>query len=86
MFLVEQGIPEAKIETRAFGKEQNLSVDQVKQQVEQDASLSPEDRQKTLQKIQTIVFAYNRRVDIALKPPDKSRLASIHSSRRISPR
>ena len=67
-FLVEQGVPEDKIDTQAFGKEQNLSVDQVKQQVEQDASLSPEDRQKALQKIQTIVLAYNRRVDITSKP------------------
>jgi outer membrane protein OmpA-like peptidoglycan-associated protein len=67
-FLVEQGVPEDKIETQAYGEEQNLSVDQVKQQVEQDASLSEEDRQKALQKIQTIVFAYNRRVDIAVKP------------------
>ncbi|MGA9545828.1 MAG: OmpA family protein [Candidatus Sulfotelmatobacter sp.] len=67
-FLVEQGVPEDKIETQAFGKEKNLSVDQVKQQVEQDASLSPEERQKALQKIQTIVLAYNRRVDITSKP------------------
>ena len=67
-FLVEQGVPEDKIETQAFGKEQNLSADQVKQQVEQDASLSPEERQKALQKIQTIVLAYNRRVDITSKP------------------
>jgi outer membrane protein OmpA-like peptidoglycan-associated protein len=65
-FLVEQGIPEANIETRAYGKEQNLSVDQVKQLVEQDASLSAEERQKTLQKIQTILLAYNRRVDLTL--------------------
>jgi outer membrane protein OmpA-like peptidoglycan-associated protein len=65
-FLVEQQIPEASIETRAFGKEQNLSVDQVKQQVEQDAGLNAEDQKKTLQKMQTIVFAYNRRVDITL--------------------
>jgi outer membrane protein OmpA-like peptidoglycan-associated protein len=67
-FLVEQGVPEDKIDTQAFGKEQNLTVDQVKQQLEQDASLSPEDRQKALQKIQTIVLAYNRRVDITSKP------------------
>ena len=67
-FLVEQGVPEDKIETQAFGKEQNLSVDQVKQQVEQDASLSPEDQQKALKKIETIVLAYNRRVDITSKP------------------
>jgi outer membrane protein OmpA-like peptidoglycan-associated protein len=67
-FLVEQGVPEDKIETQAFGDQQNLSADQVKQQVEQDASLSDEDRQKALQKIQTIVYAYNRRVDITSKP------------------
>lgn len=67
-FLVEQGVPEDKIETQAFGKEKNLSADQVKQQVEQDASLSAEERQKALQKIQTIVLAYNRRVDITSKP------------------
>jgi outer membrane protein OmpA-like peptidoglycan-associated protein len=67
-FLVEQGIPEASIETQAFGKEQNLTADQVKQQVEQDPNLSAEEREKTLQKMQTIKFAYNRRVDIGLKP------------------
>jgi outer membrane protein OmpA-like peptidoglycan-associated protein len=67
-FLVEQGTPENKIETQAYGKEQGLSVDQVKQQVEQDASLGEEDRQKILEKIQTVVLAYNRRVDIAVKP------------------
>jgi outer membrane protein OmpA-like peptidoglycan-associated protein len=67
-FLVEQGISEDKIETQAYGNEQNLSVDQVKNLVEQDASLSEEDRQKALQKIQTLVYAYNRRVDITSKP------------------
>jgi outer membrane protein OmpA-like peptidoglycan-associated protein len=67
-FLVEQGVPEADIETQAFGEEQNLTADQVKQLVEQDASLSDEERQKALQKIQTIVYAYNRRVDITSKP------------------
>jgi outer membrane protein OmpA-like peptidoglycan-associated protein len=39
-FLVDQVIPEADIETQAFGKEQNLTADQVKQEVEQDSSLS----------------------------------------------
>jgi outer membrane protein OmpA-like peptidoglycan-associated protein len=67
-FLVGQGISEDKIETQAFGNQQNLSADQVKQLVEQDPSLSPEERQKALQKIQTIVYAYNRRVDITSKP------------------
>src|SRR5580704_6882881 len=59
--------PKTRLRLRP-GKEQNLTADQVKQQVEQDASLSPEDREKALAKIQTIVLAYNRRVDITSKP------------------
>ncbi|HWY58603.1 MAG TPA: OmpA family protein [Terriglobales bacterium] len=68
-FLVEQGIPEANIETQAYGKEKNLTADQVKQLLEQDTALSPEERQKTLQKLTTIVLSYNRRVDLTLTPP-----------------
>lgn len=65
-FLVEQGIPEANLETKAYGKEQNLTVDQVKQLLEQNPNLSAADKQKALAKIQTIVLANNRRVDITL--------------------
>jgi outer membrane protein OmpA-like peptidoglycan-associated protein len=65
-FLVEQGVPEASLETKAFGKEQNLTVDQVKQLLEQNPNLSAADKQKALEKIQTIVLANNRRVDITL--------------------
>jgi outer membrane protein OmpA-like peptidoglycan-associated protein len=67
-FLVEQGIPEANLETQAFGEENNLTAAEVKQLLEQDASLSPEDRQKAEQKLATIVLAYNRRVDLTLSP------------------
>jgi outer membrane protein OmpA-like peptidoglycan-associated protein len=67
-FLVEQGIPEANIETQAYGKEKNLTADQVKQLLEQDSNLSAEDRQKALQKLTTIVLSYNRRVDLTLNP------------------
>jgi outer membrane protein OmpA-like peptidoglycan-associated protein len=67
-FLVEQGVPETNIETQAYGKEKNLSADEVKQLLEQNTSLSVEERQKLLQKLPTIVFAYNRRVDLNLSP------------------
>lgn len=67
-YLVEQGIPEANIDTQAYGNEQNLTADQVKELLQQDASLSDEDRQKALQKLSTIVLAYNRRVDLTLNP------------------
>jgi len=67
-FLVEQGIPGANIETQAYGKDKNLTADQVKQLLEQDPDLSAGDRQKALQKLPTIVLAYNRRVDLSLSP------------------
>ena len=65
-FLVEQGIPEANIDTQAFGKENNLTDDQVKQLLDHDANLSAEERQKVVQKLGNIVLAYNRRVDLTL--------------------
>ena len=65
-FLVEQGIPEANLETKAYGKEQNLTIDQVKQLLDQNPNLSAADKQKALAKIQTVVLANNRRVDITL--------------------
>jgi outer membrane protein OmpA-like peptidoglycan-associated protein len=65
-FLVEQGVPEANLETQAYGKEQNLTQDQVKQLLEQNPNLSAEERQKALAKIQTVVLANNRRVDVKL--------------------
>jgi outer membrane protein OmpA-like peptidoglycan-associated protein len=65
-FLVEQGVPETSLDTHAYGKEQNLTVDQVKQLIEQNSSLSAEERAKVMAKIQTIVLANNRRVDITL--------------------
>jgi outer membrane protein OmpA-like peptidoglycan-associated protein len=65
-FLIEQGVPEANLETHAYGKQQNLTVDQVKQLFDQNSNLSAEERQKILQRIQTVVLANNRRVDITL--------------------
>jgi outer membrane protein OmpA-like peptidoglycan-associated protein len=65
-FLVEQGIPEANLDTQAFGKEQNLTEDQVKQLLDQNPNATPEEKQKALAKIQTVVLANNRRVDIKL--------------------
>jgi outer membrane protein OmpA-like peptidoglycan-associated protein len=65
-FLVEQGIPAESIETKAFGHQQNLGAEQVKQLIEQDTELSPADRQKILKNLPTVVLANNRRVDVTL--------------------
>jgi outer membrane protein OmpA-like peptidoglycan-associated protein len=65
-FLIEHGVPAANIETKAFGEERNLTEDQVKDAVEQNPELTPEQRQRVLEHLQTIVLASNRRVDITL--------------------
>jgi outer membrane protein OmpA-like peptidoglycan-associated protein len=65
-FLVEQGLPEANIITRAYGEDRNLTANEVKQLMEQDSTLTADQRDKTYKKLPTIVLAYNRRVDITL--------------------
>jgi outer membrane protein OmpA-like peptidoglycan-associated protein len=65
-FLVEQGVPEANIDTRAFGKEHNLTDAEVKDAVESNPELSAEERQRVLKNIVTIRMASNRRVDVTL--------------------
>ena len=65
-FLVEQGVPDASIETHGLGKEQELTADQVKELVEQNPDLNAAEREKTLRDLTVIVLAQNRRVDVSL--------------------
>jgi len=65
-FLVEQGVPEASIDTRAMGKEQQLTTEQVRSLVEHNTDLSDAQRAQTLRRLNVIVLAQNRRVDITL--------------------
>jgi hypothetical protein len=68
-------VAEASIDTNAFGKEKNLSDDEVKQLVEQNPDLTDESRGQALQKLHTIALAYNRRVDITLTPTGQESVA-----------
>jgi outer membrane protein OmpA-like peptidoglycan-associated protein/opacity protein-like surface antigen len=65
-FLVEHGVPADHIETRSFGKDDNLSVEQVKEQIAQNPELTPDDRKQMLHNLQLLVLANNRRVDVTL--------------------
>ena len=65
-FLVEQGVPAANLQTKAFGKQENLTDAQVKDAVERNPELSPQDRQRVLKNMRTIILASNRRADITL--------------------
>jgi len=65
-YLVQQGIAESSIQTRAVGEEQQLSNDQVKDLVEKNPDLSEAERARILHNLRVIVLAQNRRVDITL--------------------
>jgi outer membrane protein OmpA-like peptidoglycan-associated protein len=65
-FLVEHGVPADHLDTRSFGKDDNLTAEQVKEQIAQNPDLSPADRKQMLSNMQVLVLANNRRVDITL--------------------
>jgi hypothetical protein len=65
-FLVADGIPAASIEAKGVGKQDNLAADQVKQMVQQQSNLNDASRKKMLRRLQSVVLACNRRVDVAL--------------------
>jgi outer membrane protein OmpA-like peptidoglycan-associated protein len=71
-FLVEQGISEASIDTKAFGARHALREAAVKDTIENNPELSPEERQRALKNIRTIVLASDRRVDIVLSTTGES--------------
>jgi outer membrane protein OmpA-like peptidoglycan-associated protein/opacity protein-like surface antigen len=65
-FLVEHGVSAANIDTKAVGEEDNLTAEQVKELVDANPDLSPEERQRIDSQLQTVVWANNRRVDVSL--------------------
>jgi outer membrane protein OmpA-like peptidoglycan-associated protein len=71
-FLVAQGVPESSIDVKAFGVDENLTTEQVKDAVENNADLSAEERARILKNINVIRMASNRRVDITLSTTGES--------------
>jgi outer membrane protein OmpA-like peptidoglycan-associated protein len=65
-FLVEHGVPADHFELKAFGEENQLTADQIKEQMADNPDLSSDDRQKMLRNLRVLVLANNRRVDVTL--------------------
>jgi len=65
-FLVEHGVPADHFELKSFGKEDELTADQIKEQMAQNPDLTPDDRQQMLKNLRVMVLANNRRVDVSL--------------------
>jgi outer membrane protein OmpA-like peptidoglycan-associated protein len=76
-FLIALGVPGANIQGEAFGKQENLTDKQVKAAVERNPELSPEDRQRVLNNMRTIILASNRRVDITLSNAGQASQESV---------
>ena len=66
-FLVANGIPDANIETRAYGKQRNLTTEEVRQSIANNPDLTPEERQRALRNLLVLRMASNRRVDVTLQ-------------------
>lgn len=71
-YLVEHGIPESNIDTKAYGKQQNLTLEQVKDSIEKNPDLTNEERKRALARIAVIKLASNRRVDVTLNAPGQT--------------
>ena len=71
-FLVEHGVPADHIETRSFGKDQELSADQVKEQMADNPDLTPAEKEKMLKNLRVLVLANNRRVDVSMPTGQQS--------------
>ena len=65
-FLIENGVPEANIDTKALGDQHNLTADEVKASVGNNPDITAEERARVLRNMKTIIWASNRRVDITL--------------------
>jgi len=76
-FMIENGVPEANLETKAFGKQHNLTADEVKAAVEQNPELTKEERTRVLRNMKTIIWASNRRVDITLSAAGQTAETSV---------
>jgi hypothetical protein len=71
-FLVEQGVPEANIDTKAFGAQHTLTNEEVRSAIENNPNLTQEERERALRNMRVIVLASDRRVDITLSTTGQS--------------
>jgi hypothetical protein len=64
--LVANGVPADHIDAKSFGEENQLTADQIKEQIADNPDLSPDDRKQMLNNLKVMVLANNRRIDVTL--------------------
>jgi outer membrane protein OmpA-like peptidoglycan-associated protein len=73
-YLVENGVPAANIDTKALGKEENLTNKEVIDLLEQNPNITPEERERVRHNLATFRMANNRRVDVRLSTTGQNSL------------
>jgi outer membrane protein OmpA-like peptidoglycan-associated protein len=73
-YLVEHGIPAASIETRAFGKDKNLTNKEVEELNAKNPNVTDEARERVKHNIVPFRMANNRRVDLHLSTTGQTSL------------
>jgi outer membrane protein OmpA-like peptidoglycan-associated protein len=76
--LVEHGVPEGNIQPVGLGTQHQLTPDEVREQVESNSDLTPNERRRILRNMRTIVLASNRRVDLRVTAPGVPEQTSVH--------
>jgi outer membrane protein OmpA-like peptidoglycan-associated protein len=71
-FLVQNGVPADHIDTKALGKQHNLTDAEVKASIDGNPSITAEERKRILRHELTVIMASNRRVDVTLSTTGQS--------------
>ena len=77
-FLVEHGVPEGNVQPVGLGIQHQLTPDEVREQVQSNSDLTPNERTRILRNMRIIVLASNRRVDLRVTAPGVTEQTSVH--------
>ena len=71
-FLIQNGIAADHIDTRALGKQHNLTDEEIKSSIDANPSITAEERKRILRNERVVILASNRRVDVTLSTTGQS--------------
>jgi len=77
-YLVEHGIAEGNLETKALGDQHNLTAAELKASLDENPDLTKGERARVLRNMKTIIWASNRRVDITLNAAGQTQSSVRH--------
>jgi outer membrane protein OmpA-like peptidoglycan-associated protein len=71
-YLAQAGIPADHIDTKALGKQHNLTDAEIKASIDANPTITAEERKRILRNERVVILASNRRVDVTLSTTGQS--------------